>query len=342
MPNSPTQPSWMTEGNDATNNVASPVVLDSEEEGEQPPAAAASSSSSNNGYGTTNNNNNNNNNNNTVNNNNSYSNNNNNVPNNGNKSTVSSPASSYTPSWADEQNQNQSNQQVHLSSDSVLNGASLESDDYKIRALNKQMNAKKKAKKYRDSDIERGAPLLSDNESSDDEYPKPTPLRRSFLHDMFIGLCVVSVLASFCLVVANVLSILYKTDMRPIQLFMRAYSVIFGIAVVFCEMNWTSYTRESKLLNNWISRGFLYTFLGVLGLDESVAVSLDGSNLPNPSIVEMFAKISSYCMVGVGVLYVLLGLMCCRAVKERRVAAFVAAKKQRAADEARRDLERHN
>ena len=179
------------------------------------------------------------------------------------------------------------------------------------------------------NDLEEG--LLPSSASSS---APPPPVRRTFVHALCLSLQVLSALSSTSLVTANVLSIMYRYNMPFIHLLLRGYGVLFGLFVIMAELEIGPYFRDSRMMSNWIMRGLIYSFLGVIGTEESITVHLDTSSLPNGNVVEMFAQIASYCMVACGGFYVLLGLLCCKGRRDKSVAAYVTLKKQREMEEA--------
>jgi len=85
---------------------------------------------------------------------------------------------------------------------------------------------------------------------------------------------------------------------------------------------------KSKFFQNWISRGFLYTFLGVVAIEQRYAMIADGSihdleteKLPifyfNVEWASFFIEISSWWMIGMGSVYFLLGICCMKVIRNR-------------------------
>jgi hypothetical protein len=191
-------------------------------------------------------------------------------------------------------------------------------------------NDKQSSRRGGKNDLEEG--LLPSPQSS----APPPPVRRTFIHGLCLGLQVLSALSSTSLVAANVLSIMYRYGMPPVHLILRGYGVLFGLFVIMAELEVGPYFRDSRMMSSWVMRGLVYSFLGVIGTEESISVNLDKSSLPNGAAVELFAQIASYCMVACGGCYILLGLLCCKGRKDKAVAAYVTLKKQREMEEALR------
>jgi hypothetical protein len=77
---------------------------------------------------------------------------------------------------------------------------------------------------------------------------------------------------------------------------------------------------SSPTLQNWISRGFLYTFFGVVQMEQGLAMVSDGSFSKAPPLSQVFTfniqwtllfiQISSWLIVGIGVIYFFCGIAC--------------------------------
>ena len=86
---------------------------------------------------------------------------------------------------------------------------------------------------------------------------------------------------------------------------------------------------KSLPTNNWLMRGWLYSFLGLVGMEEAYAVLVSDSSTSNilaSDLVSIFIQMSSWGMVAIGVLYFALGLLCMRSLKEKVRADYSAAK----------------
>jgi hypothetical protein len=54
-----------------------------------------------------------------------------------------------------------------------------------------------------------------------------------------------------------------------VQYVLRVYVILLYLLIVLNELECTKFTHESKSLRYWITRGLLYTFVGVLGLKDA-------------------------------------------------------------------------
>jgi len=106
--------------------------------------------------------------------------------------------------------------------------------------------------------------------------------------------------------------------MNSVQSILRIYMVATCILVIFIEMEWTSFIRDSNILRNWITRGLLYAFLGLVGMEANDTEEPGFASSQKDAIVE-FVNISAYIMVGVGVLYYLMGCLCLQMLRDKVV-----------------------
>lgn len=88
---------------------------------------------------------------------------------------------------------------------------------------------------------------------------------------------------------------------------------------------------ESRVLrglaySNWILRGFVYSFIGLIGLEQDLAKKVEDiaagtTSVFGPDIGTLFAmlfvSITTWIIIGVGALYAVLGLLCLQRWNER-------------------------
>ena len=96
---------------------------------------------------------------------------------------------------------------------------------------------------------------------------------------------------------------------------------VICLILILVETNVPIPFLKSSVLNAMFSRGFLYTFLGVISLEEAVAVNYRGQQLNRGSLYigwpALFMDITAFVIIGFGVLYMLLGLCCIGALKRK-------------------------
>ena len=94
---------------------------------------------------------------------------------------------------------------------------------------------------------------------------------------------------------------------------------IFCILFLMSELRVEFFLDRAGSFRSWFQRGFLYTWVGVMGMEESVSALgqaypqyPDASNL----VISTLLRASSLAMFGVGVLYMLMSMLCLRSVSE--------------------------
>ena len=71
-------------------------------------------------------------------------------------------------------------------------------------------------------------------------------------------------------------------------------------------------------LGNWMLRGFLYTFLGIVAKEQHTAMLKNHTLVTASSVwAFLFVEVSSWCIVAIGLLYFLLGLFCLKRFRDR-------------------------
>jgi hypothetical protein len=155
----------------------------------------------------------------------------------------------------------------------------------------------------------------------------------------------ITVLALILLLVTQVtpfLFLLFTTRVvlgDPVQFALRIYVALFCLIGVLVETEvqappcFKRIKKEGGLLHNWIWRGFLYSFLGLVGCEEGIAVQtelLHPSHNSEPSKMidiqinwaAFIMETCSWVVVGTGVLYFCLGVVCCQAVRDKQTKAY--------------------
>ena len=141
--------------------------------------------------------------------------------------------------------------------------------------------------------------------------------RRSILHRLFIAIRTVTVISAILMAASQFVGI-YFQSLDALKSVLRGYMIAFSLIVAFNELEFTSLVRNSAVLRNWISRGFLYTFVGVLGLVEYEAdMTSNLSDLSGKNRALRFIRVSAWIMVSVGILYTMMGALCLQLIANR-------------------------
>jgi len=168
--------------------------------------------------------------------------------------------------------------------------------------------------------------LLNRNNGDDgeDEEGEPAkPSKNPCLHCLhFIQLVVV--LDLLCILAAQILPLFFMTmpQIGRIQMVLRGYMTLFCLVFILVETRVpVPFLKESTLLTALMSRGFLYTFFGVVSLEESIAVNYRGQQLNQGSFYigwpALFMEFTAYIICAIGVLYIAMGICCIGQLKRR-------------------------
>lgn len=133
-------------------------------------------------------------------------------------------------------------------------------------------------------------------------------------HAFFITVSSVSLLTLLAMIIAQLLLFFSEDDFFS-QL-LRAYIIIFCFLFMFVELEWPTWISHKLIgVNNWMVRGLIYSFIGLVGMEESSTVL--ATKPFSLMAISVFIGVSSWVLVGVGVLYLLLGMLCMRSLKEK-------------------------
>jgi hypothetical protein len=147
-------------------------------------------------------------------------------------------------------------------------------------------------------------------------YNLPPP--RSCLYTVFVIFSALAVLVTGMMVLSQILNvvILESTKGVIIQQILRVYILVFILA----ELQFEQFLRLVPPMKNWVYRGFLYSFVGIIGIEESyAALAEEYPKKPNiqEEMASLFLRITSYAMFAIGFLYIAMGLLCLKGVWEK-------------------------
>ncbi|EEC49571.1 predicted protein [Phaeodactylum tricornutum CCAP 1055/1] len=145
------------------------------------------------------------------------------------------------------------------------------------------------------------------------------------LNPQSLGYKIFTVISTVAIIVA-VLEILAQSITFAIhggvfvQHILRFYILFFCILFICAELQLQTVTSYVPFLKSWIYRGFLYTFVGVIGVEESYA-TLAQTYPEIPGVKEqaasLFLKIVSITMLSFGVLYMAMSILCLHGVFDK-------------------------
>jgi hypothetical protein len=190
------------------------------------------------------------------------------------------------------------------------------------------------------------------NEELRAQYEEEVHPSRRWLHKFFVLVSVVSGIAAFSMGLGQFIGIAFQ-QVGPVQYVLRVYVIILCFLVILNELEWTKYTRESKIMRIWITRGMVrnlmytitylislwigsdcndsillltnssflcaflfqfYSFIGVLGLEENDTSSIRNDNERGFNFSLQFVKAVAWVMVSCGALYFFMGIFCLQIV----------------------------
>jgi hypothetical protein len=138
--------------------------------------------------------------------------------------------------------------------------------------------------------------------------PTKRPAHRLVL--LFRG---ITVLAALNMAVGQVLGIVFETA-GPVQYVLRFYVVLLCLLVILNELEYFALTVESRILHYWVTRGALYAFIGLLGLEENDA---SAGVSTSSGVATTYVKAVAWVMIGIGATYFAMGLCCLQFVFDR-------------------------
>ena len=146
----------------------------------------------------------------------------------------------------------------------------------------------------------------------DELHPK-----RRCLHHIFITISIIAGLSAFNMALGQFIGIAFGT-VGPVQYVLRIYVILLCSLVILNELEWTKLTRESTILHWWVTRGMVYAFIGVLGLEENSVTPADkNENVNGRDAALGYIQVVAWLMVGCGILYFCMGVLCLQLVCNR-------------------------
>lgn len=153
----------------------------------------------------------------------------------------------------------------------------------------------------------------------------------------------IAIVASLCLVTTQILPLAltlahseendnpseFWTRVGITSLFLKLYISVFCILLLMVEAyDWISpclvpkFIRQSPLLQRFFSRGFLYSFLGLIGAEDAYSEQVkqavtEGHSAVHIKWAAVFMQISSWLYLAIGILYMLLGICCLQNLRDR-------------------------
>jgi hypothetical protein len=143
----------------------------------------------------------------------------------------------------------------------------------------------------------------------------------------------IAIATDICLFATQILPLflVHNIDIGVLSLALKVYIAFFCILFVSTEVNIPiPFIQSSQLLQSYLSRGILYSFVGLICVEESyservkdiLAHNKDSFHVGWPAI---FMQLSSWFMLAVGLTYMLLGICCLKGMRDRMKANEIEA-----------------
>jgi hypothetical protein len=138
---------------------------------------------------------------------------------------------------------------------------------------------------------------------------------RSGTRMVFVWISIFAIVIALAAGIGQLLSLFYQEINGAIHYVLRIYVVLFSALVVVNELEWFAFTRESRVLHSWVSRGLLYSFVGVIALQENEVTPQDD----NPAVdgAMYYVAAADWAMLGIGMLYFVMGVICLQRIDEK-------------------------
>jgi len=136
---------------------------------------------------------------------------------------------------------------------------------------------------------------------------------------IFDFISAVSIGCQVCMLIGQIIPALYF-HIDPLQILLRIYVGFFCLFCIGLEAEWI--LKDTKM-SHFISRGILYSFIGLVGVEQSVAIRVDmilhldhAASVAIQSAV-LFIHIASWAETTIGYFYFVMGIFCMKAMRDQ-------------------------
>lgn len=173
------------------------------------------------------------------------------------------------------------------------------------------------------TEIKDELPIINNDLDDAPERPKIDPCLWVF--HFIEGITAISAILLFSTQIAPFLFVRAKhlnKDLGFVAIIERLYISVFCILVVITESRVPiPLVRDSQILQQYISRGFLYSFIGIICLEEAHSERVLGLLTDTAGFhilwAALFMEVSAWSMLGMGMLYMALGILCMKILRDR-------------------------
>eukprot|EP00565_Helicotheca_tamesis_P002076 CAMPEP_0185729306 /NCGR_PEP_ID=MMETSP1171-20130828/5089_1 /TAXON_ID=374046 /ORGANISM="Helicotheca tamensis, Strain CCMP826" /LENGTH=225 /DNA_ID=CAMNT_0028398111 /DNA_START=52 /DNA_END=729 /DNA_ORIENTATION=- len=166
--------------------------------------------------------------------------------------------------------------------------------------------------------------VLEPDDDDDDDYDGTTKSCAVCCGDIFLLICIASILINMCMILSQIWPTVLVGS-SPIEWTLRVYVIIFNIVYILVELEWMldiQWITKFPLMANFMVRGIVFSFLGVIGVEQSIAIRVDMLHMNHIASTRMKAaslllELTSYCMTCLGGLYFIMGVTCMKEFRDR-------------------------
>ena len=136
-------------------------------------------------------------------------------------------------------------------------------------------------------------------------------------HQAFVIISGLATLVAGIMLCAQIFMLVIMDSIISIDGLLAVYLMAFCVMFILAELGIGPFLKLLPSFNNWVYRGFLYSFVGVISGEMSKALLADlrPNSFAIPArIVSVLLGLTCYAMVVVGLLYMLMGICCLHGV----------------------------
>lgn len=183
----------------------------------------------------------------------------------------------------------------------------------------------KKTEKEEEDDHHTFATSSTAKDSIIQKSSRPKKPRRSCCLRIFFVIELYALLSCLGLLLSQILPVVVMDvrQMEPVDLALKAYISLFSLLFMIVEYDPPiPFIRKAAFLQAYLSRGFLYSFLGLTCLEEAYServVDMLAHPLDEFHIAwfSLFLQISAWCLSALGILYAIMGLFCMKRLRDK-------------------------
>jgi hypothetical protein len=94
--------------------------------------------------------------------------------------------------------------------------------------------------------------------------------------------------------------------------FKQLYAIVLSIAIAFTELEWTETLRTFILLQNWVTRGLAYIFVGLMAIEKHTN-----------SVFKSTLFWLGIGLIAFGGIYAFMGLLCLKRIRDQKMARYI-------------------